>query len=546
MKKTSALKKAALSFLTAVFIMNSALGTAVYAEEAAEDAAAAEETAAEGETEGEESAEGSEGETTSDGVTPSSIATNIDGKFLALTFPDSEVPTGFSTFTVDYSGETVELAQRVTKSATLGAEGLTVTLAYLTDADGSNGEFYLCDTTNNATMSDMIKIDGMNGHYIIVLDPGDNVVGPDGFKKKDLKWGSKAATAWSLPDEVSTEEESEDSEDSEDKDKEDSKDEEKSDEEASLFNLQTVYAADDILSAGAAADEESAGGDADAEETSDETAGEDAEAAENTLSSEEQEAAMLALEELNHTNASGLIAPTTDEFCLLYAVDDMGNLGFFLYDIEYQTYQRYVDVPHGETDTTKKYRSLSRTRLFIIIILVVIIVILAFVLINFMLGGRGAERSPETVRPAKKKKRRKSEDDEDDDDMRAIRERVVKKEKARLRGNGVGYLSERERARDYEDNRYPDNDDDEDNDDGMPIERNRAAEDVDWENMEITAGLPSKEINKKASSKSRHSERVVDDDFDDDYEPRPRKPQTKKKDYDFDEDFDFEFLDIKK
>ena len=158
MKKQSALRKAALSFFAAMFIMSSTLGTCVYAEEAAE-------AVEDAEVSEEEGGEDAENAVSSEGVTPSSIATNIDGKFIALSFPDSEVPFGFSTFTVDYAGETVELAQRVTKSATLGAEGLTITLAYLTNADGSDGEFYLCDTTNNATMSDMIKIDGASGRY---------------------------------------------------------------------------------------------------------------------------------------------------------------------------------------------------------------------------------------------------------------------------------------------------------------------------------------------------------------------------------------------
>ena len=59
-------------------------------------------------------------------------------------------------------------------------------------------------------MSDMIKIDGKGDSYIIVLDPGDNVVGPDGFTKHNLQWGNKSATAWSLPVEtVSDEEDSE-------------------------------------------------------------------------------------------------------------------------------------------------------------------------------------------------------------------------------------------------------------------------------------------------------------------------------------------------
>ena len=490
MKLTAILKKTMLTAMTASMLL-SAVPVSTYAEEAAQAETGAENT--------EESAGNTE-------VTPSSIATNIDGKFIALTFPDSEVPLGFSTYTVDYEGQQVELAQMKTKSATLGAEGLTITLAYLTDADGSNGEFYICDTTNNAEMSDMIKIDGINGHYIIVLDPKDNIVGPDGFTKKDLKWGSKKATAWSLPKEVST-----------DEDDEEGSEAASTGSEASVFRLtEDVYAAE-----GVEVDEVDASG---------ESASTEAASSESAMDKDAQDAAMLALEEIAHTNAAGLVSAQTKEFCLLYAVDDQANIGFYLYDIKNSTYQRYVDVPHGETDTTKKYRKLSRTRLFIIVVLIVIIVILVFVLVNLLLGG-GMK-----VRKSRDSKNR--DDEDDDDELEAIRSRVSKKEKARIQGRTfeperpVSRKQKVKKSRGY--------------DEDMPVERNRAAEEVDWENMEITAGIPTKSVRKATEQKPAEKKMSGRSDYDfEDEEPRPKKTR-RRQDYDFDEDFDFEFLDIKK
>ena len=513
MKLTAILKKTMLTMLTASMLIG-AVPVGTFADEVTSeetDAALTEESA--GNTE----------------VTPSSIATNIKGKFIALTFPDTEVPLGFSTYTVDYEGEQVELAQMKTKSATLGAEGLTVTLAYLTDADGSNGEFYICDTTNNAEMSDMIKIDGINGHYIIVLDPKDNIVGPDGFIKKDLKWGSKKATAWSLPAEVSTDEDSSEEsienkkEKSKKKSKDSSEEEGSSESEASVFSFtQKVYAAEDVLN-----------------ETTEAASTEAASAeASSTLDESAQEAAMLALEEIAHTNAAGLVAAQTTDFCLLYALDDQCNLGFYLYDIKNGTYQRYVDVPHGETDTTKKYRKLSRTRLFIIVVLVVVVVILMFALVNLLLGGArfGVPRKDSY------------EDDEDDeeDEIEAIRSRVAKKEKARIQGRNPREVegvkvsrsskaskpSRPAKSKKFDEREYEDD---------VPMERNRVAEEVDWENMEITAGIPTKTVRKATEKKQSRNSGF---DFEDD-EIRPKKTR-KRQDYDFDEDFDFEFLDIKK
>ena len=248
------------------------------------------------------------------------------------------------------------LAYIVSKSATIGAEGMTVYLAYLTDGNGSNGEFYLCDTTENARMSDLIKIDGANGRYIIVLDPGDNVVGPDGFSQHKLQWGSKTATAWSLPKET-VEEEEESTEEVKDAVKD-------------AFLPTKVFAAELNLNAGEAA---AVGIDPTKSRDSADAGSDSKEADEN---------AMLTLDAIAHTNASGLIQAQPKEFCLLYAIDESGNLGFYLYDIERGTYQRYVDIPKGESKTLTKYKKLSRMRLFIIIVLAIILVILIFVLIN--------------------------------------------------------------------------------------------------------------------------------------------------------------------
>ncbi|MCR5526409.1 MAG: hypothetical protein K6F39_03400 [Lachnospiraceae bacterium] len=511
MKLLTALKRVSIGLLTAAVLIGS-VPTASFAAEETETESTEAATAAEGEETSEEGA-------SSGTVTPSNIATNIDGKYIALTFPDSEVPSGFTTTTVDYNGSQVELAQMTAKSSTLGAEGLTVTLAYLTDADGSNGEFYVCDTANNAKMSDMIKINGINGHYIIVLSPGDNVVGPDGFTKKDLKWGSKSATAWSLPPEVSTDDDS-------------SEESSEGSETASAFKLtETVYAADDILSAGVENSDTSS-------TAATETEGEAATAATTAAGSTEldesaQEAAMLALDELSHTNASGFIEAQPDEFCLLYAIDDQTNLGFYLYDIKNETYQRYIDINHGETDTTKKYRKLSRTRLFIIIVLVAIIVIMLFVLINMLVGRRGDDGYEEEEELPKKRKRpaKRVRDYEEDEEE----ERPIRRKKAAPKKRVAEDDEEPVKPRKKKTVRRTEDD--------VPMERNRAESEVDWENMEITAGIPVKKVNKAAAAAKKSKARNVDMDEDE----RPVRRKTRKRqDYDFDEDFDFEFLDIKK
>ena len=496
-----------------------------------------EETEGEEMPEGEELPEGEEGEgelspeealAALETVVPSSIPTNIDGKYLALSFPASQVPKGFAVKTVDYQGEQVSLCHMTAKSAVIGAEGLTIYLAYLTDENGQNGEFYICDTTENARMSDMIKIDGPDEKYIIVLDPGDNVVGPSGFTQHKLQWGNKTAVAWSLPEETVEEEEEKD------KDKDKDKDKEEPEKDASLFSV-VAYADELNLTAGEAAAKSVIQNTDTAEPEEAAEPGEAVDMGGAEDSAMDDENAMLALDSIAHTNAAGLIQAQPKEFCLLYAIDESANLGFYLYDIDRGTYQRYVDIPKGESATLTKYRKLSRTRLFIIIILAIILVIMAFVLINLILNGRNS-----------------SYEEGEDDEEEAMRKRAKDKERKSIgRRDGSYSDGEDEEDEEFEDDYEEDAEEEEDYEaeeeeedeveEERPIrrrsvtkgrqepQRRAAAElsaetsgmDVDWEHMEITAGLNPKKTKEAMNKKSA-----------------PK--------YDLDEDFDFEFLNIKK
>ncbi len=529
--KTLEKKFRLLAFLLSAMLMTTAVPVGVCAEEApaeeteggeaGDNAEGGEAAGEEGELSEEEAlAQAEAAQAALETVVPSTIATNIDGKYLALSFPASSVPEGFAVRTVDYQGQSVMLAYMTSKSATIGAAGLTVTLAYLTDENGNNGEFYICDTTENAKMSDMIMIDGAPGKYIIILDPGDNVVGPDGFTKHKLQWGSKTATAWSLPEETVDEEEGSD------EDKEGSKEEKES---ASLFGTK-VYAAELNLNAGEAARTDNAAEVSGAPlDTGDEglvpdagnavdgaDSGHDAmRRAEGGNADSDPEGknddGMVALDAIAHTNASGLIQAQPKEFCLLYAIDESGNLGFYLYDIERGTYQRYVDIPKGESETLVKYKKLSRTRLFIIIILAIFLVIMIFVLVNMMLNRRGDDY----------------DEDEEDPEEEAMRRRAKAKERKNIGKGERAYLLDEEPEEDEDDfeDDYEDEDGDEDEDDYEDEDEDEDEEDDDDDIRESREDMKYRSITRKEARKEK------------------KKPEPE---FDFDEDFDFEFLDVKK
>ena len=111
------------------------------------------------------------------GVVMSGLPSN-NGKVIASQFPEEYIPEGFHKSTCTYEGQTIEIAYMDNGNG-------EVVLAYLADADGSNGDFYLCDI-NTAEMSDFVQIYGGEGKYIIVLDPRDMVVAPAGFTKAKI------------------------------------------------------------------------------------------------------------------------------------------------------------------------------------------------------------------------------------------------------------------------------------------------------------------------------------------------------------------------
>ncbi len=351
-------------------------------------------------------------------VTPGTILAN-NGLYIANTFPDSMLPDGFHRVTVAYEGQGIDLASMDTNNL--------VNLAYLTDATGTVGDFYLCDTAT-AMMSDFVKFDGGNGKFLIVLDPGDNVNPPAGFTKANLNVNGKTVIAWTLPTGESSEEEKK---------------------EGAAFRLtEQVYAAGLDIGAGAAggSGEESPAeasaavpeGEPSSEPVPD--GGNDAAAAEAAAAAA-AEVAAAAVE----TDGSGFIKARPADFFLVYGIDQSGLQGFYLYDTLGQTYQRYLEIDTGESEATAKYRKSAQIRLFIIAGLIVFAVVLLFIIVNMALSGRKGGRS----------------DDDDDDDVEAMKKRVRTKEKKALKKNGRRFISSHD-----DDDEYDDEDDDDDDDDG--------------------------------------------------------------------------------
>ncbi len=359
-------------------------------------------------------------------VTPGTILAN-NGLYIANTFPDSMMPDGFHRQTVAYEGQNIDLAF-------MDNGNNLVVLAYLTDATGTVGDFYLCDTAT-AMMSDYVKFDGGNGKYLIVLDPGDNVNPPAGFTKANLNVNGKTVIAWTLPTGESSEEEEK--------------------KESAIRLTEQVYAAGLDIGAGAAGGN---GEEAPAETSEAVPEGEpssepvpdggyDASAAEAAAAAAAAEVAAAAVE----TDGSGFIKARPADFFLVYGIDQSGLQGFYLYDTLGQTYQRYLEIDTGESETTAKYRKSAQIRLFIIAGLIVFAVVLLFIIVNMALSGRKSTRG----------------DDEDDDDVEAMKKRVRTKEKKALKKNGRRFISSHDDYDDDEDDDYDDDDgyDDEEEDD---------------------------------------------------------------------------------
>ncbi len=443
MKKRIIRSKVLAAILLGTVITSSVLNmqpVKVMAEEAVAEGEAVDPAAAEGAVEGEVPVEG-EGadmgledgsvDTYSTGaVTPGTILAN-NGLYIANTFPDSLMPAGFHRQTVAYQGQNIDLAY-------MDASDMVV-LAYLTDATGAIGDFYLCDTAT-ATMSDYVRLEGGNGTFLIILDPGDNINAPTGFNKTVANINNKTVTAWSLPDGSSS---------SKDKDK----DKDKEDKEASNPFVLRVYGADLGLGIGAGSTDPAQGTDAGAvtDGTADAAAPVDPAGGDGTATvvdnsytdgtavdpavaaAQAAEAAAASVV----TDAAGFVKAQPSEFYLIYGVDYNGAQGFFLYDTFGQTYQRYVEIDYGENEETLKFKKSAQIRLFIICGLILFAVVLIFIIVNMSLGG-------------KKGGSRRYEDG--DDDVEAVKRRVKTKERRSIaNNNGRRYIAEDDYEDDYED-----------------------------------------------------------------------------------------------
>lgn len=132
-------------------------------------------------------ADGAGGATGSD-VAAGLIAINGTEKMLSTTFPNEILPTGFHKADFTYQEQLLESAQ-----FDMG----DLTLLYVTDASGANGEFCIYNQTAD-TFMDFVSINGIESKYIIIMAPDESVVVPDGFTKATLQWNGKTLQAYAI------------------------------------------------------------------------------------------------------------------------------------------------------------------------------------------------------------------------------------------------------------------------------------------------------------------------------------------------------------
>lgn len=337
-------------------------GEAVQEAEGAQEGAEGEEAAGEGEEGAGEEGESGEGSS----LTMSNLQAD-NGRFIAATFPDDLMPEGFHKSGCTYKDQRIEIAYMDSDVAG------DVVLAYLADEDGSNGDFYLCDIIT-AQMSDFVQIKNGAQGYIIVLNPGDNIVAPAGFTRAELKYGDKTVTAWMLPQEDSVS---------------------LSDDPFTV----NVYAGEmdriamggvDGLLSGSKEEEPEASDEGEAKEDKKEEKEEKAEDAKDA--SGEGDAAAAASETASQEeDGSRLVTAPASDFFMVYAIDNTGTVGFYLYDKVQKTYQRYVALSSADSEGAAAYKKSAQIRLYIIAGLAFVVIILLFVMVNMMISRRDDE-----------------------------------------------------------------------------------------------------------------------------------------------------------
>lgn len=136
-------------------------------------------------------AEGSDGEASdavNSNIAEGLIAINGTEKMLSTTFPNEIIPTGFHKADFTYQEQLLESAQ-----FDMG----DLTLLYVTDAGGANGEFCMYDQAAD-TFTDFVSIKGIENKYIIIMIPDESVITPDGFTKATLQWNGKTLQAYAI------------------------------------------------------------------------------------------------------------------------------------------------------------------------------------------------------------------------------------------------------------------------------------------------------------------------------------------------------------
>ncbi|MDD3412798.1 MAG: hypothetical protein PHY47_02255 [Lachnospiraceae bacterium] len=434
------------------------------------------------------------GNTTGGEIQMSGLPTN-NGLEIASTFPEELMPKGFHKSSCTYEGQTIEIAY-------MDKGNGEVVLAYLADSNGENGGFYMCDI-NTANMTDFVQIFSGEDKYIIVLDPGDVIIPPNGFTKANLQWYGKTVTAWILPNDAESADTTEAPTEEQETTVEQSQDESTAKNEKSyasaLFyacagagKTLTVYAAQ--------------------AESSDEVG--------EALPASDTQAA----------EGSGIVEASPSEYFLVYAINQDGVIGFYMYDTKESTYQRYVAVSSGESQQVTQYRSSAQKRLFVIAALAILLVICIFILVNVILQLR------------EYKDHYDDDDDDDDHEMDEMRQRVAKKEKTHIKTGRreLNYLM------DKDDDEDDDDEDDEDDDDD---------DTTNWKRMEVKYNQPEKKNQVKPMPERQESQtqRQVSKPASKSVSKPDSKPTSKleskpvsrpRPQPELDDDFEFEFIDI--
>ncbi len=118
------------------------------------------------------------------------------------------------------------------------------------------------------------------------------------------------------------------------------------------------------------------------------------------------------------------------EFYLLYAMNQNGEEGFYLYDIVEDSYQRYVerDTSYDLDQSYFKYKDMAHRRFGIICVLAVLLVIAVFAVINLILQNRELKAEFDEDDEDDDDEDNGEEDDDMDDDREDSDEKVVVKE----------------------------------------------------------------------------------------------------------------------